>query len=718
MKDASDKIPLDAKLLSYAIIELNISRRNVAIYPRDHPSVERSLNSAYKFLNQLFEIRPEITLAIAKDTIIIDKYHLDKKNPVYREFALTLNKMNIAYITFRAGITKKELYSFHSFLTRKEDDLTVENLNDVFRKYNTVHIVIGAMDYRKFSAGDRASVQKKGNVSVWERYIYGLLEGRLLSGPLSDEIRDIPPEILAKILNNASAKDFKAEAYDRVITEYMRSSSENIFSDKDLKKLLEFINRLRPDLKQQFLSSAVKTFSKNINSAHDALKKISVAEIEGFLNVINKERIVVPKPLMDIIDKLSYSGEGSPDAISIEEDEFDDEDLLPSSLADYFNRDIDNKDAGALASDDDLREIQSLLNFEASELKTSQLMEFDSEFNDDLAEKRFNLILIEMIGYENVSEEEYRSFLNILREQSEQFLCIGEFGQILDILGAIELNRKGNIFPPLNSDALEYYHSAEFITQVVDSFTILGRENKKEVSMICAYYDKKVIPYLMDALAEEESLAVRRFLMDLLKQFGDKVIHEALQRLADERWFVKRNMLYILAETSSREVIENIKPLCRHENLKVSMPAIKCLLNNGDDYAKEIIREYIDHKSGDFFEQALNLAGSFRIKEVVDDLIRLLNKKEISGDDLLNKIPVVRALGDIGDPRALDAFRGLLSRKSILFRKMVEQLRVEIYKTLKNYPYDLVRDLVEAGLESGNETIKGESLSLFREKAK
>ena len=36
----NDKIPLDAKLLSYAIIELNISRRNVAIYPRDHPSVE------------------------------------------------------------------------------------------------------------------------------------------------------------------------------------------------------------------------------------------------------------------------------------------------------------------------------------------------------------------------------------------------------------------------------------------------------------------------------------------------------------------------------------------------------------------------------------------------------------------------------------------------------------------------------------------------------
>jgi hypothetical protein len=72
MTHKNDEIPLDAKLLSYAIIELNISRRNVAIYPRDHPSVENTLTNAFKFLKQLFGMRSEITLAIAKDTIIID----------------------------------------------------------------------------------------------------------------------------------------------------------------------------------------------------------------------------------------------------------------------------------------------------------------------------------------------------------------------------------------------------------------------------------------------------------------------------------------------------------------------------------------------------------------------------------------------------------------------------------------------------------------------
>ena len=123
MTPKDDKIPLDAQLLGYAIIELNISRRNVAIYPRDHPSVESSLSNAFKFLKQLFEFRSHITLAVAKDIIIIDQYHLDKKNPVFRDFALTLNRMHIAYITLKNGITKDELYRFHRFITEKTDDL-------------------------------------------------------------------------------------------------------------------------------------------------------------------------------------------------------------------------------------------------------------------------------------------------------------------------------------------------------------------------------------------------------------------------------------------------------------------------------------------------------------------------------------------------------------------------------------------------------------------
>jgi len=42
---------------------------------------------------------------------------------------------------------------------------------------------------------------------------------------------------------------------------------------------------------------------------------------------------------------------------------------------------------------------------------------------------------------------------------------------------------------------------------------------------------------------------------------------------------------------------------------------------------------------------------------------------------------------------------------------------MEIYMTLKNFPYEAITDLVEAGLQSKDEQIREESLKLKRQYA-
>ena len=118
------------------------------------------------------------------------------------------------------------------------------------------------------------------------------------------------------------------------------------------------------------------------------------------------------------------------------------------------------------------------------------------------------------------------------------------------------------------------------------------------------------------------------------------------------------------------------------------------------------------------FNQALSLAATYKIKEVVPNLIRLIKKQEFLGADIANKVSIVRALGQIADHQVLETWRELINRKSILFKKMSDQLKEEIYKTLKNYPYELVQDLVKIGVESSNDVIREESLRLRNEHAR
>jgi hypothetical protein len=115
-----EKLPIDARLLSEAVIELNISRRSVGLYPPEHPILKSSIEKAFELLRKLFELRSSITLGIAKDTLVIDEYTLDKKNPVFREFALSLHGKGIAAVTFDSALEVGELVSLHELITMRE----------------------------------------------------------------------------------------------------------------------------------------------------------------------------------------------------------------------------------------------------------------------------------------------------------------------------------------------------------------------------------------------------------------------------------------------------------------------------------------------------------------------------------------------------------------------------------------------------------------------
>jgi len=710
MADKEEKIPLDARLLSDAIIELNISRRNVSIYPRDHPSVDKSLSKAFEYMQKLFELRPEITLAIARDTLIIDDYYLDKKNPVYREFALNLSRMNIAHVTFITGLTKDELYEFHRFISGRMGEVPAETVEEKLRELNLIHIRTGLIDYGAFLFEEGKTSREKPAEQLWERYIYGMLEGTLNAADMPEEFREIPPEVLARFVNTVTADDLKEETYDRVITTYMRRSSETAFSSKDLKRLLAFINGLKPELKKQFLTSSLRTFSGDIDSTYKALREVSVDEVIELLSGINEQKLAIPEALKNLLDKLSILPQEGIDSLSFESGLLVDDIFLAPDIANLLGE----ANFGAFIDDAYQKEIQKLLDFKARGTAPAELKEWEREYSDDVIEIDFNQTLLELLLSDILSEEEYQSFITLISDQSVQFIWTGQYGQILRILHVLEENAEHNKFSDTTTEALRYYHSVEYVAGLISSLRMLGRQMRADAWLLCEYYGQEIIPFLLDALIQEESQTVRRFFMELLKQFGAGVIPEAIKRLGDPRWFVKRNMLYILGEINSPEVFPSVRPYCRHENLKVSFEAIKCLLGVGDRYGIQAVRDYLHSESREQVEQAIALSGVFRIREFVPDLLQMLRKRGISGADLYDKIPVVRTLGDIGDPAALPVLREALSEKSFLFRGASERLKEEIFSSLKNYQYDDIRDMIDAGLKSKNQYIREESLRLSR----
>ncbi len=684
MIDEQDHLPLDSRLLSEAIYELNISRHNVSIYPVDHPIVEKSLNQAFDNFQKLFELRTEFTLAIANDTIIIDKHYLDKQNSFFREFALCLSQKDIAYVNFMKGLTKDELYSFHRFILAETTDASPESIQARLSEYKLIHIDIGLIDYSAFSLNEDTTEEEGNSISLWEQYVYGLMVGNIQSQDVSASMQEIPSVRIAELINSISANHPGEVDYNDVITSYIGKSSAKTLSERDFKKLVEVIHELGPEIKRQFLSSTLDILSDDIVSIQKILQNIPLNDILNFLSIINEQMVVIPEALNNVLTKFSQLNKGMADAPRFGGKLIEDDILLSNEVTGLLS----DSNFSTFVSDIYQKEIQHLIQHQADNISSGLIGEFEKQWSDEYIENVFHEIILELMSPDKIgilSDTEYQDYLAILKAQLEQFLNTGQYKLVLETLMTLEANAESNPHNDVITSSAQFFHEQEFMSQIVHSIRLMGRALRDDAYTLCEFYKDEIMPFLLDALVDEESPPVRRFLIGLITHFGDLAASVAITRLDDSRWFVIRNMLFILLECGSDDTLRQARPYCNHENPKVSFEAIKCLLKAGDKSAVRPLMNHVKSTSRESSHKALLLAGTYKVKEVVPDLIQMLNKKSLTGSNIEDKAAIVKALGQMQDPRALEALKKVLSTKKFLFNAALEKLKKEARIALKNY---------------------------------
>ena len=712
-------IPPDAGLIGGLVTEIKVCSRTVGAYPKDHPAVQNTLNRIYTILQNIFHLRPGITLAVGKDTFVIDTHMLDKKNHLLRQLAAHLRGLGVAYIHFSPGLTLDELYNFHHFISIQRKDLSDEEIRETLCNFNLSHIDIGFLDYEAFSFEEGKTAVEIPQEDLWETYILGIINGTLRIEELFEEIGDVPLDTFAHLLGILEKRGIDSTSSQKFVSLYVRKFLQQPFSNKEIKKLLAFIKELPSNLQEQFLSAVITTLSKDILITSRVFKNISTELIMELFDAMQSETIDIPENLKNILDVVLNFKPEVIDEHTIGENLLVDDIYLPSDMADVLSKgDMKKALSDSIETsvrDEYQREIKQILESNKSEMVSIGLPDLKREIDDDFIEKTFNNIILEIMSSDLISQTEYLQFIENLKEQTTQFIVTGQYKQVLQIKKLLQLNLEKNKFAEITSETLKYYSSKEFFKAFIDSLRIMGRQSRDEAWELCEDYGEMITPFLMNALINEETQSFRSILLSLIRQFGDVIVPEALRLLNDSRWFVKRNILYLLNGCKNENISPSVRPYCRHENPKVSFEAIKCLLCLDDDYGLERIREYLHTGTNAEIEQAISILSAYRVKEAVPDLVQMLREKSKNKSDISQKIAIIQALGNTGDLRSLDAFREILARKTFfLFKDGLENLKVEIYRMLKNYPYQDIEDIVQKGLKSSNKHIKNESFRLTK----
>jgi HEAT repeat protein len=693
---------LDTRLLTQFILELNICRRHVCSYPENHPIIAASTAKIVELQTRLLGAQPHITIGIAKDSLLVGNAFLDRKNQVNQDFARLLFGHGIAAITFTGGLAGTEIIAFCRCAGMKKDAASEGGgLPGLLSAAGVTHIQLEEISYAYFRTTEELPVEEPDNsLPPWEAFVHGLLCGTLAPEGARTRLEDeLDPAALALLLNDLlKDHDIPDAACSRGIADLLRHlHREDRRSPQRalaLDQLCLFVSRLNPQLRRLFLSGAFQSLEDDAPLAEDFFSKFPYEMLYQALDDVSKGGCYTPPFLIPLLRRLCRSGPVADSRTAPPEPSAADE--MREKLSIIFREDRTD----AFVPNDYQETLRNLRSPGSIQMDDRQELEsLKQTLESHHIETSASAVILEMLRLSPDPERKDVLAKN-LADLCSYFVQMGDFGALSKIY------REAGERPAIFADPT-------FLEDVLKAPELWGKEKFPEIRQFISLIGSPFAVPLLNKLAEENNMSLRRFFIDRMVELGDAARDAALSRLRDERWYFVRNLLLILRSLNDPSVTRHIRSLLNHPHPKVRMEAMKTLLHFQDPQADRLLQSNLAAGDEETLLAAVQLAEYSANPQVCAKLVALLDRRGIVDFGLELKSAVVRSLAEIGNPVVLPDLEKVLQSKSILHSGMLSRLKLEIVRSLERYPQEAVMPLLQR-FSAGSGEIAGIAADLLR----
>ncbi len=508
----------------------------------------------------------------------------------------------------------------------------------------------------------------------------------------------IQPQQLASLINDLMVEDSPNESYERVITSYLRGSKKRGIQKESLEMFGAFIENLKPSLKIEFLKRALILNPSGIGEMENLLAGVDVENLRKIMEIFKDRDSVIPESLSNIIDKLGTLNHGkgflfdmTHDEKAVVDDIEIDEKIMTLMDEDKFSTFVGTEYGR------DLKEM--LKGAEAQELPAAGAIR--EEIGEGVVDRFFSEVVFELLETPYISREDYLNLLTKLSETAGTFLQTGRFGDLCNVHNAIYTDTLTGKYKDEASSMIHYFfRSPAFISSLIDALKQWGRYDREGALRLGRLIRFEIVNPLLNVLEEESDPSKRKFFLQLLSHMGSDILIEVIKRLDDDRWFVIRNMLYLIRECGGEDHLSYIRMFIKDKNKKISMEALKSLLHFKTPDAFSYLKRFLSADDLELRQQAVMLCGTYKVTEAVPYLLELVEERDILGSKAYVKVMVVRVLAQIGDRRAIEPLIRLYRSKTLLYADAQKELKIEIFRNLGGYSPEAIRPLVDMGLKS------------------
>jgi hypothetical protein len=237
---------------------------------------------------------------------------------------------------------------------------------------------------------------------------------------------------------------------------------------------------------------------------------------------------------------------------------------------------------------------------------------------------------------------------------------------------------------------------------------ILKRNEFPDIKGAFDYFlllQRNSIPHLCELLGNLTGSKPRRIICDALSKVGRDSIELMAPFLEDKRWYLVRNIVYILGRIGRKEAVPLIGKALQHGDVRVRREAVQALGLIGGSQAMQYMIRSLEDKDGKIRgNAALNLGRMG--EKALGPLTERIVSKEFYKKELQEIKAFFKAVGMIRSNHSIPQLYSLLEGKKWFGRAKAEDIRTCAIETLVRIGTQEAKEVLEMGTGSRDESLR------------
>ena len=309
-------------------------------------------------------------------------------------------------------------------------------------------------------------------------------------------------------------------------------------------------------------------------------------------------------------------------------------------------------------------------------LTDKDLQTLVKELEKDTSDKIEKLVAILFeIVYQNEDKSDIENVFTFLKDVIQYCMKHGYISMVLNIM-----KEAGEVIddPHVSENDKKYmrmlslYLGNEEIIALLTEFLDSGIEIEEGVfENLVAYFEKNAIEPFVKYLGEMKTIRARKNVIDALISLGKKDIQMLARKLDDQRWYVVRNIIYILRKIGDRRAIDYLLKTVRHGDIRVRKEVIKALGELGGHEVVQILRECLDNPDVQVRTAAVKAFGSIGSEPAKKIVLDKISDKSFKGKGLEEKKEFFETIARWKDTEVFDFLVKVMKLKSFFNRSKI-----------------------------------------------